>query len=593
MDASTRTTLSSSVAHTDIRATGLFDTLEHLTNEDETIAQMAGLASLIPQHEEPSRDHVPSILANIFEMRGALGRTQHDDPLHGGRPLSLVEREHMTSSAFPGQGLLQPKTPKLRAADLGWRSRGYKSAAAEAEICITFSENPDYVSNYEGKKVNQKGHIKWRSTDYTAFQSDVLSQFGGCTDAVEVYYLEKAVGDAGQLMNLLTGRNMHSAVRFTGCGKTLLFQLQRSFDAIGLAPKKGQRKPFTTSWLFPVAPPKKGGKHRMLWSLVCDGRDRGNGIFIMYKVEARASSTKWKKEKLLFSLSRDSLQRFLSGFLHMIPWWNFHARYNLEEMWVRAAPAAAPQLQRPGLTCDSFSFWVLSQVASFFLNASTSKALGDIKANFNVATVDLVGGVKRLSELTEDQTDALFLQSAPANKGDVSMKWLGAKGLGACNELTDKKLRQRILDGWNRHQSKVREKIQGFGLGKRGVKEFCTEKVALRTVDMRKYSPWRFWYAGEQAGEHAYYVALDWDVKVFVKYQETYLLKAGAVIIPTGLPKGPWCTASTCKTTACGPACPWPEAGDAPTAQPLPSSGGTKRELSTALRTKVFKVPLR
>lgn len=469
-------------------------------------------------------------------------------------------------------------------ADDSWLARGYDSKLQEEYICSTFEPNPSYVSNYEGTKVAAKGYVPWKSTDTDTFINDVSKEFGGCKEKVTVRYLEKAVGDAGNVMNVITGRNYHSAVRLNGCGKTLLLQLQRSFDTLGLNPQA--KVPFNVSWGFPVTAPtpvvqgtvpaseSRPTNRKMWWSLMCKGRDRGNGVFILYKVESQGKTTVWPKEKTMFTIPRNKLGKFFKGVLPLIQWWNIDADYNIEDLWfqTRVALNTPPRLLRVGLTCDSFSFWFLAMAASYTTRKPTEH---HVHAKFNVAAARIVGEMKTLEELTEPQLEALYLQWTPQEKGDVAFKWLGVKGLKACTEIKDTKLQQQLIDQWKNPHRRFVDRAKGLSIGRRGPKDSCAESVAFNTVNMRKYSPWRFWHAVGKLGEHLFVVALDWEVEVFVKYQEADLIKYGKVVIPAGLPKGPWCTAQKCKVMTCGSHCPWSDPqSEAP--EPEPAMGKLK-----------------
>lgn len=461
---------------------------------------------------------------------------------------------------------------RRKAQESDWKSRGYNSSEEEQRVCETWTPAPEYVWKYEEKEAQEVGYVPWKTTDYPEFVQTVLREFGSCEEVVQGYLVEKAVGDAGFWYTMLSGWLFHSAARLEGCGKTLLIQLQRSFDAIGSSSTDSN---FNTSWTFPVAPPDLG-KRRMWWSLICDGRDRGNGVTILYKVESIARSKKWSRKKHILTFPAGRITKFLRDVLPLFSWWNLSARYILEDLWLQRSTTS--ELLRSACTCDTFSFWFLAQGAAYLLKRRA--AVSDSRGNFNVAMVHIKGSINALADMTTGQRQALYIQNDPVETRYPHMIWLGAKGVGSCRDLDNEQKRKDLLENWHKHKrgkrSFAKENLKLNFV--RGTKDYCPERVALAQVNMRKYSPWRFWFLfGRSKLDARFAIALDWDTKVSTKYRTVSIVYKKKPVIPPGVPAGPWCGNGACKTTSCGSACAW--------LSDLNGGGGVE-ELPTAWREK-------
>lgn len=462
----------------------------------------------------------------------------------------------------------------------------------KAKACASWNETMAFVG--EG----------WRSTDVNPQEIvDVLQQaFSRCRpeDAVTVFIAEQDVGYSRgsglstALMNtmLMTFNNehklFHSGIRFTGCGTSVMFQLQTRTWGLSNGGAVGTTA-FGATLQYPVTSPDG---HTMWNELMCDVpgrgmRDVGGGNIVYYKVEEERHITRWVRgEHPISHLRVAHIEEFMSGISRYFSWWNIKSRYFPEAVYWRGADGATTKL-REQVTCDTFTLWMASQLIAFQVAHDypdqfqqnhwegvhfnhVDVTLSDDNSDDGPAPVrgDLSELNAREDQYYADMEDCLVRAWSMTNKQTSNAIWSTIKGAGICWDVPEDR-RQDMLDrDWrdpSSHTAHFNRYTFLHGRNPLDLRFYCTDRVRIghQGGDLVGFGLWRFFYVG--GGNYA--GGMDWDVQVEGSYDNyrVYNLETRKVYIPGGTPTGPWHEGA--ESQPCGTECPWeypvPDPGEA------------------------------
>lgn len=375
-------------------------------------------------------------------------------------------------------------------------------------------------------------------------------------------------------------RLYHSGVRFTGCGKTVMFQLQIRVWGLSNAGPVGTTA-FGASQQFPVTSPDG---HTMWNELICNVpgrgiRDLGAGNIVYYKVEEATRYIPWVRGEFpIAKLHGRDITEFVSGVARYFSWWNIESRYSTETVFWEGADGVSTKLKEQ-VTCDTFTLWLASQLIAFRISKGYSahfprshwEGVHFNKLQITVSDANSDDGPSPmkglLSELVAsdrdenerpDMEDGLVRAWSMTDKQATSGIWSTVKGAGICWDVPVEE-RSRVLHrNWRdsrEHSTTLNRFSFLHGSNPFDRRFWCVDRVsmAISGYDLVSFGPWRFFYLGNDN----YVAAMDWDVKVEGSY-DTYGVfnsEYSKAIVPGGTPLGPW--SAYVQSTECGDECPW------------------------------------
>jgi len=446
----------------------------------------------------------------------------------------------------------------------------------------------------------------WLSTDVNPQEiiNVVQETFSECNaeDEVTVRIEEKDVGYdiigeslSTRLYNSILmyynneNRLYHSGVRFTGCGKTVMFQLQIRVWGLSNAGPVGTTA-FGTSLQYPVTSPDG---HTMWNELMCNVpgrgmRELGAGNIVYYKVEEAHTYVPWiRGEFPIAKLHGHDVTEFISGIARYFSWWNIESRYSTESVLWEDVDGVTTKLKEQ-VTCDTFTLWLASQLIAFEKYKGYPAAFPADHwegVNYNKLRITVLDSnhydgpapVKGpLSELLANDLDdnerpdmevGLLRAWSMIDKQATSGIWSAVKGAGICLDVPVNDRSQVLGRNW-RDSSEHTTTLNRFGF-LHGSNPFdrrfwCVDRVsmAIAGYDLVSFGPWRFFYLGNDN----YAAAMDWDANVVARYDSYGVFNSenNTAIVPGGTPLGPW--SAHVQSTECGVHCPWeypiPEPGE-------------------------------
>lgn len=372
----------------------------------------------------------------------------------------------------------------------------------------------------------------------------------------------------------------HSGIRFTGCGKTVMFQLQLRTWGLSNAGAIGTTA-FSASQQYPIVSPDG---HTMWNDLMCNVpgrgmRDVGTGNIVYYKVEEQHEYVPWVRgEYPIAQLAGRDVSEFVTGVARYFSWFNIHSRYFPEAVSWEGADGASTKL-REQVTCDTFTLWMASQLIAFHVSKGYPAEFPPSHwdgVHFNRLAVTLSDAESddgpapvrgQLSELlardqedggSSDMEDSLLISWSMTDKQATNGIWATVKGAGVCLDVPVTERRQLLERNWrdsSEHTTSVNRFSFLHGWNPLDRRFYCSDRVnmGISGYDLVSFGPWHFFYIGR--GNYA--AAMDWDVKIDSGYDNygVFNPENNKAFVPPGTPIGAW--AAHAQTEECGVECPW------------------------------------